>query len=86
MEHTTIDCAPIRTKEDLHRIFQEALHFPAWYGNNLDALHDCLTSLSGTVRLENWEMAEAALGKYGLAARRAIMDAALKNENLDLIL
>ena len=86
MEQTTIDCAAIRTRDDLHRIFREALQFPEWYGSNLDALHDCLTSLSGRVRLENWEEAEAALGKYGLAARRAITDAALENENLDLIL
>lgn len=86
MEHTTIDCTDIRTREDLYRVFREALRFPTWYGSNLDALHDCLTSLSGTVRLENWEAAEAALGKYGLAARRAITDAAFENEKLDLIL
>jgi len=24
-----------------------ALGFPTWYGRNLDALHDCLTDLSG---------------------------------------
>ena len=86
MEHTTIDCASIRTREDLHSVFREALQLPAWYGCNLDALHDCLTSLTGTVRLVNWEIAETALGKYGLAARRAITEAALENANLDLIL
>ena len=82
----TIDCSGIRSKEDLHRRLAEALSFPDWYGANLDALHDCLMSLSGTLRLENWEIAEAALGKYGNAARRAITDAALHNATLDLIL
>ena len=86
MNVITIDCALLSNREEFHQAMAQALFFPEWYGKNLDALHDCLTSLSGTVRLENWEMAEAALGKYGLAARRAITDAALKNENLDLIL
>ena len=45
MEEKIIDCSSICTKEDLHRIFRETLSFPDWYGNNLDALHDCLTSL-----------------------------------------
>lgn len=82
----TIDCSEIRSREDLHRIFAEALCFPAHYGNNLDALHDCLTAITGTLRLENWETAEAALGRYGTAARRAITDAALRNTQLDLII
>lgn len=83
--NVTIDCSRIRSREDLHRIFAEELHFPAWYGNNLDALHDCLTSLSGTIRLENWEDAEANLGKYGIAAKKAILSAGFENRDLDLI-
>lgn len=78
----TIDCAAIGSRDDLHRIFAEALSFPAWYGHNLDALYDMLTSLSGTIRLEHWEIAEENLGKYGLSARRAISRAALENEHL----
>ena len=85
MDVTVIDCAGIFTREDLHRVFAQALQFPHWYGNNLDALHDCLTSLSGTVRLENWEVAENNLGRYGLAAKKAIAAAALENTELDLV-
>nr|MBQ8244343.1 barstar family protein [Oscillospiraceae bacterium] len=84
--NVTIDCTKIDSRESLHAVFAEALQFPAWYGNNLDALHDCLSAVTGTVRLENWEAAQAALGRYGLAAKRAIMDAAFQNQNLDLIL
>ena len=84
--NVTIDCISIEGKEDLHRIFSEALCFPSWYGNNLDALHDQLTSLSGTIRLENWNEAEERLGKYGIAARKAIVHAALENGNLMVIL
>ena len=84
--NVTIDCTLIHTKEDLHRIFAESLSFPDWYGNNLDALHDCLTSLSGTVRLDGWEEAEANLGKYGTAAKKVIVSAGFENKNLDIIL
>ena len=84
--NVTIDCTAITSREDLHRTFSEALSFPAWFGNNLDALHDQLTSLSGTIRLENWEIAEERLCKYGLSAKKVLLHAALENENLILIL
>ena len=80
-----IDCAGIRSREDLHRVFSDVLSFPAWYGNNLDALHDQLTSLSGTIRLKNWKTAEERLGKYGIAAKKAIIHAALVNTDLVVI-
>lgn len=83
--NVTIDCAAIRSREELHRTFAKALSFPSCYGCNLDALHDQLTSLSGTIRLENWEIAEANLGKYGFSAKKAISHAALENENLLVI-
>ena len=82
----TIDCSSILGREDLHRIFAQTLSFPAWYGNNLDALHDQLTSLSGTIRLENWATAEERLGKYGLSVKRVILHAALENEKLIVVL
>ena len=86
MEEKIIDCTKIHTKEDLHRIFQETLSFPTWYGNNLDALHDCLTEISGKVRLLDWETAENRLGSYGKKAKKAIAAAALHNTKLDLYL
>ncbi len=84
MEEKIIDCSAIHTKEDLHRIFRETLSFPEWYGSNLDALHDCLTEISGKVRLLDWETAENRLGVYGKKAKKAIAAAALHNTDLDL--
>ena len=46
MEEAIIDCTQIQTKEDLHRVFRDTLCFPDWYGNNLDALYDCLTEIN----------------------------------------
>lgn len=84
MEEKIIDCNQIQTKEDLHRIFRETLCFPDWYGNNLDALHDCLRSITGKVRLLDWETAEVRLGNYGQKAKKVIAAAALHNTDLDL--
>ncbi len=84
MEEKIIDCSQIKTREELHRCFRESLSFPAWYGNNLDALYDCLGELSGKVRLLNWETAENNLGPYGKNARKVIAAAALHNTALDL--
>ena len=86
MEEIIIDCSRIQTREDLHRIFRESLSFPAWYGNNLDALYDCLTDISGKVRLLDWDSAEARLGTYGAKAKKVIATAALHNSKLDLYL
>ena len=69
-----------------HENLARAFGFPEYYGGNLDALHDCLTTLSGTLRLENWETAQARLGKYGLAAKKAIASAGLENTGLDILL
>jgi len=84
MEEKIIDCTLIHTREDLHRIFRETLGFPAHYGSNLDALYDCLTDISGKVRLLSWETAELRLGTYGQKAKRVIASAALHNTDLDL--
>ena len=38
----TIYCAHDRTAEAIHHSIARQLHFPAYYGLNLDALRDCL--------------------------------------------
>ena len=44
MKEITIDCVGL-DKTGLHKKLSEALDFPQWYGNNLDALYDCLTEI-----------------------------------------
>ena len=79
-----IDCAGIDSREALHHTLAEALSFPEWYGNNLDALYDCLTEVTGKVRLLDWETAETRLGSYGTKAKKVIVSAAVENTALDL--
>ena len=51
MKKIVIDCASLSDTAALHRCLAEALNFPAWYGHNLDALHDCLTEISEDTNL-----------------------------------
>lgn len=87
MKEITIDCRGFVPRSDLHRAFADALDFPDYYGNNLDALHDCLTDISEETRifLVNWADAEERLGSYARSAKRAILDAAIENQNLAII-
>lgn len=41
----TVDVGGCRDIDEVLREIGTALHFPIWYGNNFDALHDCLTDL-----------------------------------------
>ena len=86
MERVTIDCGAVKSKADLHTALAEALRFPAWYGGNLDALHDLLTAITTdtTLRLESWADAEAALGAYGSRVEKVLAICALENPKLTI--
>ena len=86
MEHIQLDCSQMTDRASAHAYLARVLDLPDWYGSNLDALHDCLTELTGKVRLINWEIAENRLGAYGAKAKKAIAAAALRNTGLDLYL
>lgn len=79
-----IDFAQTATREEFHRLLAEKLGFPPYYGNNLDALYDCLTDISAplTLILRNPD----TLGTYGNAAVSAMQAAAEENPLLQVIL
>ena len=87
MKEITINCCAFLSRSDLHRVLADALAFPDHYGNNLDALHDCLTEIAEEtiISLANWKDAEEKLGTYAHSARRTILDAANENTNLAII-
>ncbi len=43
MKQLIIDGAAVESRAALHALLAEGLALPAYYGNNLDALYDCLT-------------------------------------------
>ena len=79
-----LDVSACETAEDLHRALAEGLHFPAWYGGNLDALHDCLTDLNEPTELivRGETSLDALLGRRTNAFRRVLNDSAEENANL----
>ena len=66
MKTITIDCTPIETPAVLHQLLAEQLHFPDYYGHNLDALYDCLTELEENIQLTlvNYQALEYRLGDF----------------------
>lgn len=82
-----LDGTAIHTPEELHRAIAGVLHFPDWYGGNLDALHDCLTSLPAPVELEihGSDSLARALGCYTARLRRVLRDSAAENPMLTVI-
>ena len=45
------DFARLDTPDAVYDYLTEELAFPAYFGRNLDALHDCLTDISAPTRL-----------------------------------
>ncbi len=83
----TIDCRELTSRSAVYEAFLAALPFPEDCGRNLDALHDCLTSLPGSLQLtmRHWSDAEARLGNYAMALRQMLTDAAAETPRLNIL-
>ena len=77
MEFIIIDGKRMTSIEETHRYLARTLRLPAYYGHNLDALHDCLTDLGRSVWiiLINGDDMDAHLGDYAKSLRRVFTDA-----------
>ena len=66
MKTVIIDCTLIPDKVALHRSLVQALNFPDYYGNNLDALYDCVTDIREdiTLTLQNFHTMGAFRGGF----------------------
>ena len=66
MRKLTLDCSQIGTKAGLHLQLTELLDLPEYYGNNLDALADCLSEIhqDTCLVLEHPEALQESLGDY----------------------
>lgn len=85
MKTITITAAAWKTPGDAHRALKEALGFPAYYGNNLDALHDCLTEMSDVcIIIEECALAAAHMPEQWGRFLRVFFDACGENASLDI--
>ena len=84
MKEITIHCDKIRSMAQIHDVLSRELNFPAWYGRNLDALHDCLTSIQGDVRITFLHFSALPFPAAGLL--RVLRDSETENPHLEISL
>ena len=91
MKHETrlsLNARRMTTRELAHAHLKERLRLPDWYGNNLDALHDCLGDFGEPTRIILRFAPELvrSLGAYGTKLIRVLQQAVEENPNLRLTL
>ena len=52
MQYVTIDGEAVTSRGELYALFAEALELPDWFGQNLDALYDCLGDVADEVVID----------------------------------
>ncbi|MBD8973960.1 MAG: hypothetical protein EGQ63_09010 [Clostridiales bacterium] len=74
-----LDFGDIQDKQELHQYIKTRLALPAYYGANLDALYDCLTSSNAitSVRIQNMNHLQRVLGEYAQVLIEVFRDAGI---------
>ena len=80
-----LNCAGIDSIPRLHEELRKLLELPDYYGNNFDALYDCLTSICEPTRLEIRDLKKSGLGDKAKVFRKVLVDADHHNKNFDVI-
>ncbi|WP_079914338.1 barstar family protein [Paenibacillus sp. 32352] len=87
MREIILDGRKFDSKDQLHAVLKEALSLPHYYGNNLDALWDCLTGwveLPLTLRWQHFQESEKKLGEYTGLLLQLFQDAEKEIEGFHL--
>ena len=87
MENTKkiiLDGNYMKTRQKAHKYLARKLELPSYYGNNLDALWDCLSTYSQGIDIDliNEKRAIELLGDYGRDIIQVFKDAELENNNI----
>ena len=84
MKRIRLDGKKMTDRRSTHEYIAKKLGFPEYYGNNLDALHDCLCEIGEetTVTLINAEEFAENLGAFHKGFIRVFEDSAGENANL----
>ena len=84
----TLDCRKMTDKRATHAYLKEALQFPDYYGNNLDALFDVLTDREEPlfVALAYWRQLSELLGAYGISLLETMRQASEENALVEVML
>ena len=79
-----LDCNKMTSKPEAHKYIKEMLKFPGYYGENLDALWDLLSTKSKVISifLLNEEKLYENLGDYGKQMAEVFKEASAINTNM----
>jgi len=88
MEIIRLEAGEMTDRKATHAYLKKKLHLPEYYGNNLDALWDCLTTdFSGKmIILEDPQTVQNQLGDYGNSLVRLFKEVAATNFAIRLIM
>ena len=83
MKTIKLDCKKMIDKNTTHKYFKNKFELPAYYGNNLDSLFDCLSEKNDEIYilLENYEFLIESLGEYGYSIIELFEDLQTEYEN-----
>ena len=84
MKEIIIEGARIDSREELHKVFKDALELPDYYGGILDALWDMLTGeIDLTVRIvwRDFNITKENIGGYATKVSEIIIRASRAVEN-----
>lgn len=84
MKTTILNGKRMKTNKSTHEYLKRKLEFPAYYGENLDALWDLLTTISEPVEiiLLNSEIVYENLEGYGVSLVNLFLEAVEENPNI----
>lgn len=87
MREIVLNLTPFEEKISLHSYLKEALDFPFYYGANLDALHDELTSVTSATRITVQYPAhpKGKMAEYMPRLLRVFRYAAIENYHLEIL-
>ena len=87
VQNITVDAALFTSRRDVHSVMQEALTGCEYYGHNLDALYDALTSLHSETHLTllHFDAAEEQLGGYARRLAYTFREAEWENPRLTVV-
>ncbi|HBD63549.1 MAG TPA: hypothetical protein DC038_03835 [Clostridiales bacterium] len=79
-----LDGSKMTSRDTAHKYIKECMNFPEYYGENLDALWDLLSTWASetTVYLLNEEKMHENLGEYGELLKGVFQEAAYENDNI----
>lgn len=83
----TLDGSKLKSIEDFHNEIMRILELPLYYGKNLDALWDCLTSwidLPLTLTWKDYEISRNNLGDFADRALQLFKDAEIEAQGFEI--